>query len=941
MLQSLKEAAREYWLQGFNVVAVAYERDEADKVSKKPLVEWGRWQTERQSLKEFEAQPWDNADGFGVICNFPNNNGYYLAVVDYDVKNVSVEAQRIGEALLKRFPITQMEQTVSKGKHLVYFSKVKPKPVSSYHDSHGLELIAGPKLCIMAPSKGYVKLNENPPTLVEDAESLFYQVLGVEDDRMPANEGLPYNVLEKWLEKVKAGLNVAGEGAQYFYVHCPFHPPDNHPSFALHKTKFYAIDYHDGKVYSLKQLAEALGIELEGLKKTLSVSLGNFRLTVVKRDAFLHDNRGEPVFTCKLYALNTEKTKAKLSELTGLDKNELERKVAAFVFRAHKMHEDEGESRKERVEDYAKQPLMLDDETETRIEAEVRRVLEADNQLAALKPHLDVCIVGEDENKLAILTLLTGSKFDDADKKQIILLKGTEGGGKTTIASTLTGFFKTKEVGRFSEHALEYSDLKGYEVLYIKELGSMDLDKQGVATIKFLSADDKGFIVEYTVRDEEGHFKTEQKRIPAITTVSTTTRLVLDSQFERRAWLFNVDEGEEQTERVKKWKALLGRQKDEVKLGIRKITDYDFSREIISRVVSNLQPQKIVIPFRETLTEVLDSKNLRVRGDVDKLYTFIELYGLFNLKRLQKLREDVYALTPEVAIEALKIIEKPLTNMLGRMDDRVRPMLQALKEIKGVEERLTDEGGTYEEPIRYDVKGAEIDKKVREQIAIRLGKSERTVRELLNYLEACGYLSSDQKKPKTYTLLYNVEDVEAKILGVSAISKTADILMEKMRKEAQNWLKKGLENLLLREREKSGECEPKLLEGNAPIQSSSEEKIGEDQRFEEPPIFQGENVSTSNFLPTSIKESIPTHEALLSYSSTLARISNPFLSTSQGSFAERSSKDWRFEKSPIRRGLLQCEYCAQQGKPMFFATQHDLESHVKATHHVGMVGSLG
>jgi hypothetical protein len=42
MLQGLKEAAREYWLQGFNVVAVAYERDEDDKVSKKPLVEWGK-----------------------------------------------------------------------------------------------------------------------------------------------------------------------------------------------------------------------------------------------------------------------------------------------------------------------------------------------------------------------------------------------------------------------------------------------------------------------------------------------------------------------------------------------------------------------------------------------------------------------------------------------------------------------------------------------------------------------------------------------------------------------------------------------------------------------------------------------------------------------------------------------------------------------------------
>jgi hypothetical protein len=75
----------------------------------------------------------------------------------------------------------------------------------------------------MAPSKGYVKLNGNPPTIVEDAEGLFYQILGVNDGRTPANEELPVDVLEKWLEKVKEGLNVAGEGAQYLYVHCPFH----------------------------------------------------------------------------------------------------------------------------------------------------------------------------------------------------------------------------------------------------------------------------------------------------------------------------------------------------------------------------------------------------------------------------------------------------------------------------------------------------------------------------------------------------------------------------------------------------------------------------------------------------------------------------------------------------------------------------------------------
>ncbi|MEM1725500.1 MAG: bifunctional DNA primase/polymerase, partial [Candidatus Bathyarchaeia archaeon] len=74
-------------------------------------------------------------------------------------------------------------------------------------------------------------------------------------------------VLQNWLEKIKARLNIAGEGPNYVYCHCPFHAPDRNPSFALHKAKFYAVDYHTGEVFTLKQLAEKLGVELEGAKE--------------------------------------------------------------------------------------------------------------------------------------------------------------------------------------------------------------------------------------------------------------------------------------------------------------------------------------------------------------------------------------------------------------------------------------------------------------------------------------------------------------------------------------------------------------------------------------------------------------------------------------------------------------------------------------------------
>jgi hypothetical protein len=245
-------------------VAVKYQEGKG-KVAKKPFSVWGKWHKQRQTLEEFESQGWDDANGFAIVTDYPNKDGLYLSVVDYDTKEVSEEAKNRGKQLLPKFPTTQMEKTVSEGLHLVYLSRVKPKAVKEFHKTHALELVAGGLLCVMAPSEGYEKLNDNPPTIVEDAEALFYEALGLKDKRERVNEGLPASLLEKWLKQIldSGRLKVAGEGSNYVYCHCPFHPPDSHPSFALHKHKFYGVDYHDGKVYSLKGLAEVLEVKLE------------------------------------------------------------------------------------------------------------------------------------------------------------------------------------------------------------------------------------------------------------------------------------------------------------------------------------------------------------------------------------------------------------------------------------------------------------------------------------------------------------------------------------------------------------------------------------------------------------------------------------------------------------------------------------------------------
>jgi len=263
---SLREAAHEYHGLGLNVVLLK---------GKTPLHEWSRWEAERQSRGDFDNLPWDKAGGFALIGGSRLDNGLYFAAIDYDVKNVSGEAKAKGGEIIKRLPKTHMEETPSGGLHLLYLSRIKPRTVNDYHRSHALELIGEGKLCIMAPSKGYRVVEDRPPRVVEDVEGLFYDALGVDDDRcrepdrrlhldvdVEVGPGLQ-RYLETLLEEIKSHLDIVGESGKWIYARCPFHRPDRHPSFAINKDKLYAIDYHDHAIYNMKELAVKLGI-LEG-----------------------------------------------------------------------------------------------------------------------------------------------------------------------------------------------------------------------------------------------------------------------------------------------------------------------------------------------------------------------------------------------------------------------------------------------------------------------------------------------------------------------------------------------------------------------------------------------------------------------------------------------------------------------------------------------------
>ena len=103
---------------------------------------------------------------------------------------------------------------------------------------------------------------ENKELLLE----LFKGKISTKEDETPKD------ILEEWLKVILKHLDVAKEGSGYILCHCPFHLPDEHPSFAIYENTYLAVDFHDGKIYKLKELAENLGIELPHVRKEIKDS---------------------------------------------------------------------------------------------------------------------------------------------------------------------------------------------------------------------------------------------------------------------------------------------------------------------------------------------------------------------------------------------------------------------------------------------------------------------------------------------------------------------------------------------------------------------------------------------------------------------------------------------------------------------------------------------
>jgi DNA-binding MarR family transcriptional regulator len=216
---------------------------------------------------------------------------------------------------------------------------------------------------------------------------------------------------------------------------------------------------------------------------------------------------------------------------------------------------------------------------------------------------------------------------------------------------------------------------------------------------------------------------------------------------ERRAWILNPDESEEQTLRILEFKARLKEEEQLVKLGLRECTSKELALQVLKALVAKLEPVKVVVPYPKTLTDLLNYKVLRARGDFDKIYTLILLTAFLMQKKMPRLKEDVILATPSVILHALSVSAEPLTTMSTQLDRRIRILIQELDNlgIKKVDDVVNHEN--------------------RVKIAKKLGKSEKTIRKYLKKMVEEGYAVEEadpnSKSKKQHRLIKSLEEIVA------------------------------------------------------------------------------------------------------------------------------------------------------------------------------------
>ena len=626
---NLVDSAKEYWGQGVSVVPLK---------GKQPLVEWARWQTKMQTKEEFETLPWDRADGFAVICGTKTRDGLYVGALDFDVKNLSEDVVAKGREALKFMPITQIEETPSKGQHWIYYCTEKPRSINNYHNVCALEVLGEGKLCVMAPSAGYRKLNDNAPTIINGSlEDVFFAALekaGVEvekpnrfwfDSRELASQ--PYRGKNPPCIQALTKGTVKGQRNEY----------------AIRLASFWA---------NFRQYApETVFKKLKQWNKFNQPPLPEKELENVLKSA-LH---GGYVYGCQDSILKANCRREDCSIAVKIPMQSLT------------------EEEKARAEALLEDPRLLD-----YVVAYGRRSL-----------------IGEDNVlKLNFVAICSGQTRYPIS----IVLSGFSGSGKNQSIDAIKALIPPEWLFSFTTstpEAIKYIPENFTGTLCIYEYAGVKGKQGSTASIGLRAiGEGKGIETIYPVRDEEtGRIKLERVKTGAKNFITTESDVDIHPDMYRRVFKASMNFSDQLSVQVMMKKIMDASMpeslREKLKLNSRgeKIpySEKDFQNAL--RLL-NWNAEVVVFPVFQLLNlmEYAEKKEQRValRGQTEKIIDFIRVLALIHQRQRWRIQFDDGSLyvvaSPEDVENALAILTPVLGETVSRIDKRMAEALEVFED---------------------------------------------------------------------------------------------------------------------------------------------------------------------------------------------------------------------------------------------------------------------
>ena len=321
-------------------------------------------------------------------------------------------------------------------------------------------------------------------------------------------------------------------------------------------------------------------------------------------------------------------------------------------------------------------PISLPEGMETKPEEEqmpeelIKRAKElahSPNLLYKINKILGLNIVGEEKTRLLIFVLALSCK---TQYKQIVIIKAESSSGKNYLTDNVVGkYFPARKRGRFTKHAMEYSDINPDEILYLQQL----MYDETTDSMRLISTSDGGFILEHYAKDEQGNPTTEVRTIAAITLFSTTTYLTLDREFSTRIWELNVDESEEQTKRILEFQDKQERRTLEEIMGKTEHPEQETLTTLIKRFP---KIDEVIIPF--DLKEYFPTKTVRIRRDFRKFKELVKLIAyLHHFQRPKTVLNGkrIVIAMPQDAYYAIQMGKDVLEATLTGTEKRLREAL--------------------------------------------------------------------------------------------------------------------------------------------------------------------------------------------------------------------------------------------------------------------------